>query len=181
MRNILVILLLLVLFATPALAEVEYISPTGVSQRTIVKHLYEAEQNQLYKMHTTAGLAQATEDVNLVNAATFIANGVFGTTTQGEIRLTGDAQAASTTRLYLIVYDATNSTAEVVVGADNVTDIGDVECTENHVPVGYVKVVTDSTHTFTPGTTSLSAAGITTTFYNLGAKPARVRVLKNSR
>ena len=37
--------------------------------------------------------------------------------------------------------------------------------------IGGIKVETDSTHTFTPATTELSAAGITDTYYNLSCVP----------
>ena len=36
---------------------------------------------------------------------------------------------------------------------------------------GAVKVITDATHAFTPGTTAFNAAGITTTYYDLACVP----------
>ena len=37
--------------------------------------------------------------------------------------------------------------------------------------IGGVKVITDATHTFTPATTELSAAGITDEYYNFSCAP----------
>jgi hypothetical protein len=45
------------------------------------------------------------------------------------------------------------------------------EISDNLCLIGGVKVETDTTHTFTPGTTALSAAGITDTYYNFSCAP----------
>jgi hypothetical protein len=45
------------------------------------------------------------------------------------------------------------------------------DCPDDDAAVAAIKVVTDSTHTFTPGTTNTDAAGITTTFTTLSSMP----------
>lgn len=49
--------------------------------------------------------------------------------------------------------------------------IPDVAVADTYCVLGYVKVVTDATHTFTPATTAFDAAGITSTFYDAVALP----------
>jgi hypothetical protein len=83
-------------------------------------------------------------------------------------------QPVSTTCLYLICV-AANLAVTSVQGtpvSTSALSAGDValkfpEPTANTCPIGAVKIVTDSTHTFTPGTTALDAAGITETYYDL--------------
>lgn len=43
----------------------------------------------------------------------------------------------------------------------------DIAVAETYAPVGAIKIVTDSTHTFTPATTALDAAGITATYASI--------------
>lgn len=50
-------------------------------------------------------------------------------------------------------------------------DIPDIAVPELYAPLGCLKVVTDSTHTFTPATTAFNAAGITTTAVSLNRLP----------
>ena len=59
-------------------------------------------------------------------------------------------------------------TASITAGTDKALfpEIPSTKCI-----IGGVKVVTDSTHTFIPGTTELSAAGITDTYFNLSCVP----------
>ena len=45
------------------------------------------------------------------------------------------------------------------------------EIPSNQAPIGAVKIATDSTHTFTPGTTGLNATGITDTYFDLSCVP----------
>lgn len=52
-------------------------------------------------------------------------------------------------------------------GSGNVPDLPRGWC-----PFGLIKVVTNGTTTFTPGTTALNAAGVTSTFYDLALIPS---------
>lgn len=87
-------------------------------------------------------------------------------------------QPVSTTCFYALCLDA-SGTATIVNGTPVLTasitagtefayfpEVPDSVCV-----IGGVKVDTDSTHTFTPGTTALSAAGITDTYYNFSCIP----------
>lgn len=91
-------------------------------------------------------------------------------------------QPASTTVYYVLVVNAAGTVRVVqgtytgqpissqgltVVGKSVVPDVPDV-----WVPFGMVKVVTNSSTTFTPATTALDAAGLTVTFYDIGVLPA---------
>lgn len=181
MRNITITMLFLLALMTCAYAEIEYISPTGVSQRLISKHLYEVQQNNLNHFTTSPGLVAATEAVSVANAATYLKDGVFGTAVSGLVTMSGDTVAVSCTQLYGFEYNTTTSTTEVLTGTVNVTDPEEIKWTVTKVPVGYVKVVTDATHEFVPGTTSFAGAGITSTFYNYGFKPTKIKVLNESR
>ena len=83
-------------------------------------------------------------------------------------------QAVSTTCMYLIQIDADGTVTsvkgtEVATGGDDALYIPPAAA--GKCPIGAVKIVTDSTHTFTPGTTALDAAGITETYYNLTPVP----------
>ena len=88
------------------------------------------------------------------------------------------AQAVSTSCLYLMQIDTAGTVSSVkgreVLTAD-LTDGSEVlewpVPADGKCPIGAVRIDTDSTHTFTPGTTALDAAGITETYYNLITVP----------
>jgi len=73
-------------------------------------------------------------------------------------------QAVGTTCFYLVSVNA-SGVENVTKGKDdettNLPGLPDTECL-----IGIIKIVTDATHTFTVGTTSFGAAGITDTFYD---------------
>jgi hypothetical protein len=170
-----------------AFAEVEYISPTGVSQRLIAKHLYEAQQNSLNKLHATAGIAMnaANKRCITIDATTGISNGIFCVIAQetGAATLLAKStiQAADTTCYYVYAYDPTSTgETQVFKGVDNDLDVENITIDENHIPMAYVKVVTVAA-TFTMGTDNYDKSGVTSTFYNIGAMPYRVKVLNTSR
>ena len=88
------------------------------------------------------------------------------------------AQAASTSCLYLMQID-TAGTVTSVKGTEVLTAeiTNGTEVLEwptlaaGKCPIGAVRIDCDSTHTFTPGTTALDAAGITETYYDLATVP----------
>lgn len=87
-------------------------------------------------------------------------------------------QPVSTTCFYALCLDASGA-ASIVNGEPVLTALitaGTAVALFPKVPstvcvVGGVKVITDSTHTFTPATTELSAAGITDEYYNFSCIP----------
>ena len=87
-------------------------------------------------------------------------------------------QPVATTAFYALCLDSAG-TATVVNGTPVLTSkitAGTEKAYFPEVPgnvciIGGVKVVTDATHTFTPGTTLLSAAGITDEYFNFSCIP----------
>lgn len=75
------------------------------------------------------------------------------------------AQAVSTTAYYLASVNAAG-TVKLTKGTDNVIDVLP-EVPSGYCQIGAIKIDTDATHTFTSGTTDLSATGITASFYDL--------------
>ena len=75
-------------------------------------------------------------------------------------------QPVGTTRYYLLGLDKDGAS---VVTTGTATELPDVPA--GSCPVGYVKIVTDATHTFTQATTLLDAAGVTATYVNIAVPP----------
>jgi hypothetical protein len=78
------------------------------------------------------------------------------------------AQLPSTTRLYCISLDASGN-LRVTQGLPN--DLNKPDVYPLTCPMGYLRVVTDNVTTFTPGTTALNAAGVTSTFVDTAFVP----------
>jgi hypothetical protein len=93
-------------------------------------------------------------------------------TTDDVWTLAGSVVPVSSTKYFLLCLDATG-TGVVVEGTS--TTHGQIPVDANGLPtacpVAELKVETDSTHTFTPGTTNLSAAGITDTYTDISVLP----------
>jgi hypothetical protein len=90
------------------------------------------------------------------------------------------AQAVSTTCIYLVCLDASGNLTTVKGTDVTTTDIsgGDEvitfpEPTASSCPIGYIRVATNASTTFTAGTTALDAAGITDTYVDLFSLPSR--------
>lgn len=182
MKKIVIALLLIIVFVTAAFAvEIEYISPTGVSQRLIAKHLYEAQERQLNMCFNSGALAAATDDVTIASAINYVEDGIFGQIAAGEITMAGATQEVSTTKIYFFSYDTVNATSEITIGAANDTNIENIEIPDGNIPFGYVKVVTSAAVEYVPGTTAWTTSGVTETFYNISIMPFTKKVLNNSR
>lgn len=94
-------------------------------------------------------------------------------------------QPVSTTVYYVIVVNG-SGTVYVIQGtysgqtftafknALGTGAIPDIAVPNLYAPIGAFKVVTDSTHTFTPATTALDAAGVTVTYCSLNRLPDSV-------
>jgi hypothetical protein len=77
-------------------------------------------------------------------------------------------QAINTTKYYMLCLK-TDGSALIVNGAVGSTLLP--SCPAGYCPVGYLKIVTGAA-TFTPATTLLDAANITTTYVDLSCAPA---------
>lgn len=121
---------------------------------------------------TFPGVAIATDTtkVKTANATVLLCGGAVNAfaATDNAFTLTGSALAASKFRKYLLLVDASD-VCTVQASSDASTAAA---CAFSNLPadgkavVGMITVATDSTHTFTPATTALGAAGITTTYYD---------------
>lgn len=95
-------------------------------------------------------------------------------------------QPASSTWLYLVTFKFSDASVRIFgptelldsagTNLQNFTDAASTRARlarvpDGFVPVGVVKVVTNSSTTFTPGTTALDAAGLTVTYFNLFSYP----------
>ncbi len=113
---------------------------------------------------TTTTKVKTTNATVLLNAGAVNAFGI----TDDAWTLTGAVLAASMFRKYLLLADAADART-VQASTDSATAAG---CQFTNLPadgqaiVGMITVGTDGSHTFTPGTTALNAAGITTTYYD---------------
>lgn len=121
---------------------------------------------------TTATVAETIigpKGVKTANTFMFGIDGHTGSqTTQTNVALTGDTLPISSFRWYLAVID-TAGAVTMIPSEDNLNDLPAIPA--NKAPIGALKIVTDATHTFIPGTTSLNAAGITDTYYDLSCVP----------
>lgn len=115
------------------------------------------------------------------SAIEYMIDGLMYSLAASADKATGAAaeQAVSTTALYLLGVNAAGSIT--VVKSDEVLTAlltNDVESidwpvmTAGYVPFGAIKIVTNSSTTFTLGTTALNASGVTATYYDIGQLPA---------
>jgi hypothetical protein len=125
-----------------------------------------------YHCVTAPGLAIGSSSaaaVLIANTTVFINAGVFKSKSTAEKALAGTALAVSQKCKWLVCLaaDGTPSVTQsaIVAAADDDPDLPEIPAGET--PIGYVMAETDSSHTFTPGTTLLSASGITDTYVDL--------------
>lgn len=113
-----------------------------------------------------AGLAEGTNSATIKTTSTIsfsIAGILYSLAATDNIAVTATGvQAISTTLLYLVCVNAAGAVLTVVGTATDLPAVPSGYC-----PIGAFKIVTDASHTFTPGTTDMSAAGITATFVDL--------------
>ena len=111
-----------------------------------------------------------SKGIKTANTVLYGVDGHLGQqTTQTNVALTGTVIPASSFRRYLVVID-TLGAVTAVPGATGENMLPEIPL--HKAPIGAVKVATDATHTFTPGTTSLNATGVTDTYYDLSCVPA---------
>jgi len=129
---------------------------------------YNIEQsNSGYLSLTAAGLAEGTNSATFktVNTLAYTTNGVFKSkgATDNLTFSTGTALAASQACLFAVWIDASGTvttTQGPIVAAGDPCPVPS-QTTAGTILVGLIKVTTDSSTTFTPGTTDLGASGIT--------------------
>lgn len=88
---------------------------------------------------------------------------------------TVSAQAKNTDRAYLLVLNSAG-TVKVIQGTAVATG-GTCTCPgcpDGYAPFGVIKVVNGNTATFTLGTTNLTAAAVTATYFDVSLAPASV-------
>jgi hypothetical protein len=133
-----------------------------------------------------AGLAEGTNDYTLLTAAPngagidFAINGIFYHLADGDnIAMPACAtQGLLTTCLYLVCLNSSGTlsitkgrevlTADLTAGNAVLQFPGPPA---NECPIGYFRIACESTATFTSGSTDLSAANITETYFDLFSVP----------
>lgn len=140
---------------------------------------YNIEQiNSGFVSLTSAGLAEGTNANTYKTASTltYTINGVFKSKSGTDnIAMTSTAGTVppSSAALYAVWIDTdgnfSNTRGPVVASGDPCPM--PTQTTANVALVGLIKVVTDASTTFTPGSTDLGAAGVTDTYYNCSVMP----------
>lgn len=165
-----------------------------------VQALINALANRCHTKATLAINAGGAATISTTGVTTYTVGGVFKTKAalsaqsfaathraDGKPVTTADpqyVQPISTTVIYVVALNAAGTVAvvqgsyegqQLVYGSDlsKITTMGGgvPELPTGYVPIGAVKVVTDGSTTFTPGTTALDAAGLTVTFFDLAVLP----------
>lgn len=130
------------------------------------------QANSGYLSLTAAGLAEGTNSATFktTNTLAFTNNGVFKSkgATDNLVFSTGTALAASQSCLFGVWIDGSGNvttTQGPIVAAGDPCPVPS-QTTAGVTLVGLIKVTTSSAVTFTPGTTDLSASGITDAFFD---------------
>lgn len=124
-------------------------------------------------------IGSTTSQITIVTAVNYAFRGVLGQrATAATVAFPANSGSYTTLAAgqlctFLILIDPANSNA--VSGIQGpIVNVGDsapvAAVPENRVAIGAIKV-SNVTNPFIPGTTALSAAGVTTTYYNLAVHP----------
>lgn len=140
---------------------------------------YNIEQvNSGYMSLTAAGLAEGTNanTYKTVNTLTFTSNGVFkskGATDNIAMTSGIGTVPPSSAALYAVWIDGSgtfSNTRGPVVASGEPCPVPTANAA-NLTLVGLIKVTTDGSTTFTPGSTDLGAAGVTDVYYDCSLMP----------
>lgn len=139
---------------------------------------YNLEQaNSGFASYTAAGLAEGTNSgtIKTTNTLAFTSNGVFKSkgATDNLAVSAGTVIPASSAALFAVFINAAGTVSTVqgpIVAAGEPCPVP-VANAAGLTPVGFFKVTTSSAATFTPGTTDLSASGITAAFSDCARLP----------
>lgn len=134
---------------------------------------------------TAGGLAEGTNanTYKTVNTITYVVDGVFkskGATDNVAFSSGHSVVAASSSCLFLVCLDGSGnfSTAQGKAALTAAVTAGTASLQWPSAPadvavVGAIRVDTNGSTTFTPGSTDLGAAGVTDTYYDLFAVPTK--------
>lgn len=133
---------------------------------------YELLRSQMLNRCVQAcGLAEGTNanTIKTANAVSFVVNGQLYTKgATDNIAMTAAAQQAISTYCLYLVSIVAGGTVTVTKGTSVATDTAVLPALPaDSAPLGFFKVVTDGSTTFTSGTTDLGAAGLTVTYGDL--------------
>lgn len=148
------------------------ITDTGMSQKDLYKLLRNVVKAINNGAYGNAGLTTGTTTpayIKTANSISYAVDGLFYTkaATDNIATATATAQAANTYCLYLLTLNSSGTLA-ATKGTELATDTAILpDVPASVAPIGILKIAT--TTTFTLGTTSLTASGVTATFYNLRA------------
>lgn len=120
---------------------------------------------------TVANTVNSVKEVETDNAIAFTIDGqLYASAAVTAIAVAGYSRVlpVSSHRWYTVQINAAG-TVTTVAGEDDADWLPEVS--SGNTIIGSFKVVTDSTHTFTPTITALNAAGITTTYFDLSCVP----------
>ena len=135
---------------------------------------YNAEQlNSGFLSLTAAGLAEGTNAATFktVNTLTFTSNGVFKSKSATDNLTFSSGHTALAASQACLFGVWVNASGTVSTSQGPIVASGD-PCPVPGAPaasltlVGLIKVATDASTTFTPGTTDLGASGVTDTYYD---------------
>lgn len=122
---------------------------------------------------TTATVAQTiigSKGIKTGSTFTFVVDGHMGSqTTQTNVALTGSVIPVSSFKWYLVTINTSGTVTATPNPVNGVNELPTIPA--NQAVVGAVKIATNDSVTFTPGTTSLNATGITDTYYDLSCVP----------
>ena len=134
----------------------------------------------LSKAGLAVGSAGATVDIAAPNGAgvDFAIDGILyhKVDTANNAITAAAVQAVSSSCLYLVQINAAGTVSVVKGTAVLTANVGNTplfwpDPSANNCPIGGFRIDTDSTHTYTAGTTENGAAGITDTYYDFFAIP----------
>ena len=150
------------------------IGPGAAQQSDLIKFYDSIIVNTLNCAKNSAGLDIASTTTNVETNATvsYTVDGVFySAAPSASIAVPAmSAQPVSTYAKYLV---AINAAGTFLITRGNISAFEALAelpaLTTGYAPIGYFQVLTNSSTTFTPGTTGLDNAGITDTYVNIGA------------
>jgi hypothetical protein len=153
------------------------ITRTGMHQGDLYTVLNDLVQATSYANLTDPGLAIGSgskKKVLVTNTSTVRINGEFKSVTTAEVTLAGTSLAASQECIFSICNSGTAFSAVQgrIVATGLTPEIP--RPTAATALIGYMKVVTDSTGAFVPGTTDLDYASATVTYVDLGCYPPKL-------
>ena len=175
MKKYLSVLLILAVMCFSLPARAGDITATGMNQGDVYNLLNNVTHHSLYRTYTIAGVTVGTTVARIksTTAVTYSIGGIqYYKPVFDSPALTAAVQAVSTYCIYLLSINDVG-TVSVVKGPAVSTDTAQYpKAPATGATFGAIKIATNASTTFTLGTTSLNAAGVVATFYNLGTIPS---------